>query len=131
LLGNYLFFKDYDGFTPQNLMVAYMYDQALRALVKKVPYQVSSDEWSELASHTHDLEPTNLSRRNILWDSGWIKSTWNDVCRFLHQVFLQYNRLGNMIQRKENGAQRKNGRGRLELPCGKIQDPIQWFHNQL
>jgi hypothetical protein len=87
-------FNDYDGFKPQNLMVAYTYDWALRVPIKKVPYQASSDEWSELANHTHDLEPTNLSRRNVLRDSSWIKNTWNDVRRFLHQVFMQYNRLG-------------------------------------
>ncbi len=42
-------------------MVAYTYDRALRAPVKKVPYQASSEEWSELANYTHDIEPMNLS----------------------------------------------------------------------
>jgi hypothetical protein len=87
-------FNDYDSFTPQNLMVAYTYDRQLKVPVKKVPYQASSEEWSELANHTHDIDPTNLSRRNVLREAGWIKSTWNDCRRFLHQVFQQYNRSG-------------------------------------
>jgi hypothetical protein len=60
-------------------MVAYVYDHATGGPKKKVPYEPSHDEWAELANHTHDLEPTNLARRNILCDAAWIKSTWTDV----------------------------------------------------
>ena len=51
-------------------MGAYQYDRQLRAPVKKVPYQASSDEWSDLANHTQDIDPTNLSRRNVMRDAG-------------------------------------------------------------
>ena len=87
-------FNDYKIFKPQNQMVAYVYDRATGGPKKKVPYEPSHDEWAELANHTHDLEPTNLARRNILRDASWIKSTWNDVQNYLHQVFLGYNRSG-------------------------------------
>jgi hypothetical protein len=35
-----------------------------------------------------------ITRKNILRDEAWIKSTWNDVRKYLHQVFIQYNRSG-------------------------------------
>ncbi len=75
-------------------MVAYVYDHATGVPKKRVTYEPSHDDWAELANHTHDLEPTNLARRNILHDAAWIKSTWNDVEKYLHQVFLGYNRSG-------------------------------------
>ena len=87
-------FNDYKNFKPQNQMVAYVYDRATGGPKKKVPYEPCHDDWAELANHTHDLEPTNLARRNILRDAAWIKSTWNDVRKYLHQVFLGYNRSG-------------------------------------
>jgi len=33
-------------------------------------------------------------RKNILCDETWMKNTWNDVHKYLHQVFIQYNRSG-------------------------------------
>jgi len=75
-------------------MVAYVYDSITRTAVKKNPYEPSEDEWADLATHTHDIEPTNLSRRSVVRDSAWIKSTWNDVRRYLHAVFVMYNRSG-------------------------------------
>jgi hypothetical protein len=30
----------------------------------------------------------------VLKDAAWIKSTWNDVRRYLHAVFVMYNRSG-------------------------------------
>jgi len=54
----------------------------------------SSDKWEELSIQTYDIEPKNMARRNIYRDASWIKSTWNDVQKYLHQVFIQYNRSG-------------------------------------
>ena len=62
-------FNDYKNFKPQNQMVAYVYDRATGGPMKKVPYEPCHDDWAELANHTHDLEPTNLARRNILRDA--------------------------------------------------------------
>jgi len=75
-------------------MVSYVFDRASGVPKKKVPYAPSHDDWAELSAHTHDIEPTNLARRNILRDQAWIKSTWNDIRRYLHQVFIGYNRSG-------------------------------------
>jgi hypothetical protein len=58
-------FNDYSEFQPQNLMIKYVNDFATELPKKKNPY-----------------------------DEAWIKSTWNDVCKYLHQVFIQYNRSG-------------------------------------
>jgi hypothetical protein len=87
-------FNDYEEFKLQNSMVAYVHDPAAGEPVKKTPWEPSSDEWEELSVQTYDIEPTNLARRNIYRDASWIKSTWNDVCKYLHQVFIQYNRSG-------------------------------------
>jgi hypothetical protein len=87
-------FNDYAEFTPQNIMVAYVHDPAAGKPVKKGPWEANSEEWEDLAIQTYDIEPTNLARRNIYRDAKWIKSTWNDVRKYLHQVFQQYNRSG-------------------------------------
>jgi hypothetical protein len=87
-------FNDYAEFCPQNLMVAYVHDPAVGRPVKKSPWEASSEEWEELSVQTYNLEPTNLARHDIYRDAKWIKSTWNDVRKYLHQVFQQYNRSG-------------------------------------
>ena len=35
-----------------------------------------------------------MQRQNIYPDAAWIKSTWTDVRKYLHQVFVQYKRSG-------------------------------------
>jgi hypothetical protein len=75
-------------------MVAYVYDATTRSVTKKIPYEPSEDEWADIATHCHDIEPTNYNRRSVLRDAAWIKSTWNDVRRYLHAVFVMYNRSG-------------------------------------
>jgi len=87
-------FNDYAGFCPQNLMVKYVPAGPDMPPVKKNPYQASSTEWAFLANFTHDLEPTNLSRQGIIRGEDWIKSTWTDCRKYLHQMFLNYNRSG-------------------------------------
>jgi hypothetical protein len=87
-------YNDYEQFQPQNLMVAYVNDPGTGKPVKKNPWEPSGEEWEELAIQTYDIEPTNLTRRNIFRDAKWMKSTWNDVRKYLFQVFIQYNRSG-------------------------------------
>jgi hypothetical protein len=60
--------------------------------IKRFPFKPSSDEWAELACHTHDIEPNNKSRKTIIRDESWIKGSWNDVRKWLHAVFIMYNR---------------------------------------
>jgi hypothetical protein len=66
-------YNDYEGFTPHNAMVAYVYDSSARMAVKKNPYAPSEDERADLANHTHDIEPINLGRKSVIRDSAWIK----------------------------------------------------------
>ncbi len=74
--------------------------------VKKQPYQANSSEWAYLANYTHNLEPTNLSRQKIIRGVDWIKSTWTDCRKYLHQMFLQYNHSGqNDSEKDEWGSQ--------------------------
>lgn len=87
-------FNDYQGFQPQNVMVQYASRGSQRRPMKKQPYQPSSPEWATLANHCHDIEPTNESRRHIIHGEAWIKETWNDCRKYLHQTFQQYNRSG-------------------------------------
>jgi hypothetical protein len=61
---------------------------------KRNPYEPSEDEWADLANHTHDIEPTNLGLKSVIRNSAWRKSTWNDVRKYLHAVFVMYNRSG-------------------------------------
>jgi hypothetical protein len=75
-------------------MVAYVHNGTTGVPQKKHPWEASSDEWADLSTQTYDIEPTNLARRNIFRDAKWIKSTWNDVRKYLHQVFIQYNHSG-------------------------------------
>jgi hypothetical protein len=86
-------YNDYDDFHPQNLMVQYV-PGPHGVPVKKTPYQASQTEWAFLANFTHDLEPTNVSRRGIIHGEDWIKSTWTDCRKYLHQMFTNYNRSG-------------------------------------
>jgi hypothetical protein len=86
-------FNDYNNFTPQNLMVRYISSGSGRP-VKVSPFQPSSDEWAALANYTHDIDPCNVSRKAVLRDEAWIKSSWADCRKYLHQAFVQYNRSG-------------------------------------
>jgi hypothetical protein len=85
-------FNDYDEFCLQTLMVQYTSGGINLPPVKKQPYQSSGTEWSYLSNFTHDLEPTNLLRRNIVRGEDWIKSMWTDCRKYLHQMFINYNR---------------------------------------
>jgi hypothetical protein len=87
-------FNNYDEFTPQNVMVEYFSPGVDEIPMKKNPYQASSPDWAYLATFTHDLEHTNLTRRNIIHGEDWIKSTWTDCRKYLHQMFVNYNRSG-------------------------------------
>jgi hypothetical protein len=81
-------FNDYDRFQPQNLMVQYVNAAPHSRPVKKCPFAASSAEWAYLSTFTHELDPTNLSRQNIIRGADWIKTTWGEVRRYLHQVRL-------------------------------------------
>jgi hypothetical protein len=87
-------FNDYAQFTPQNEMVAYEADPVSGKPRKKTPWESNGEEWEELSVQTYDIDPYNLGRRHIYRDAAWIKSTWNDVRKYLYQVFQQYNRSG-------------------------------------
>jgi hypothetical protein len=86
-------FNDYSLFTPQNVMVQYV-SRGNERPAKKQPYEPSSSEWATLANHCHDIEPTNTCRTHIIRTEAWIKETWNDCRKYLHQTFIQYNRSG-------------------------------------
>ena len=75
-------------------MVAYVHDPATGTSKKKSPWEVSSDDWAELSIQTYDIEPTNVARHNKHHNAAWIKSIWNDVRKYLHHKFVQYNRSG-------------------------------------
>ncbi len=62
--------------------------------MKKTHFVPSSDEWAVLANETHNIEPTNMARKDIIRDEAWIKQTWNDCEKWLQQTFVQYNRSG-------------------------------------
>jgi hypothetical protein len=87
-------FNSYDEFKPQNEMIAYENDAVSGKPRMKSPWEPSSEEWEELAIQTYDIDPTNLARRNVYRDAIWVKNTWNDVRKYLYQVFKQYNRSG-------------------------------------
>ncbi len=75
-------------------MVKYAPQGPNDAPVKKTPYQASETEWAFLANFTHDLEPTNHSRRDNVRGEDWIKSTWMDCCKYLHQMYTNDYRSG-------------------------------------
>jgi hypothetical protein len=81
-------FNDYEDFEPQNLMVKYVTLAAHAPPVKKFPYAASMPEWTYLATFTHDVDPTNRSRSSIIRGPDWIKSTWTEVQKYLHQVYF-------------------------------------------
>lgn len=58
---------------------------------KKKPWEPSHDDGAELSTQTFDINPTNVNRKKTLRDETWVKSTWNDVRKYLHQVFILYN----------------------------------------
>jgi hypothetical protein len=62
--------------------------------VKKFPYSASAPEWSYLATHTQEIEPTDFTCRNIIRGPDWIKTQWCEIRKSLHQMLLQYNRSG-------------------------------------
>ena len=99
-------YNDYKNFHPQNAMVNYVSVGNNSLPVKKQPYQANASEWAYLANYTHNLEPTNLSRQNIIRGADWVKSMWTDCRKYLHQMFLQYNRSGqNDHEKDEWGSQ--------------------------
>jgi hypothetical protein len=84
-------FYDYDDFRPQNLMAQYISRGPNEPPVKQSPYQASQAEWAFLANFTHDIEPTNDSCQDIVHGEDWIKATWTDCRKTLHQMFVNYN----------------------------------------
>jgi hypothetical protein len=106
-------FNDYEEFRPQNLMVQYVSAGSDRPPIKKNPYQASQTEWAFLANFTHDLEPTNLSWQGIIREEDWIKSTWTDCRKYLHQMFINYNRSGQ----HDNGMDEWGSQKELERWC--------------
>lgn len=95
-------FNDYDSFQPQNLMVQYKNDPGASHPVKVFPYKPSSSEWAYLATKTHELEPTNMTRKHILRDAGWIKSHWTEARKQLHLMYLSYERSGKHDAQKDD-----------------------------
>jgi len=41
---------------------------------KVCPYQASASEWSYLATFIHELDPSNVPRKNIIPGPDWIKT---------------------------------------------------------
>jgi len=74
---------------------------------QKTPYQASEAEWAYLANFTHELEPANLSRRGIIRGDDWVKSTWTDCRKYLHQMFTNYNRSGQHDDDKDEWGSQK------------------------
>ena len=83
-------FNDYNEFCPQHLMVKYIDKNGVAT--RKNPYEANSDEWETLVDDCWDIEPTNVSRKNVIRDGAWFKATWTEVRGFLHQAFKIYNR---------------------------------------
>jgi hypothetical protein len=100
-------FNNYDEFTPQNEMVEYESPGMNMRPIKKNPYKPSTSEWAYLSAFTNDLEPTNLSRRTIVRGPDWIKSTWTDCRKYLHQMFINYNRSGQHDDDKDEWGSEK------------------------
>ncbi len=84
-------YNNYEDFCPQNLMVQYVSPGINLPAVKKQPYQPSSSEWAHLSNLIQDLEPTNTTQKSIIRGEDWIKSTWADCRKYLHQMFVNYN----------------------------------------
>ena len=55
----------------------------------------------------HPVESTSLSRRNIIRGEDWIKSTWTDCRKYLHQMFTNYNRSGQHDDDKDEWGSEK------------------------
>ena len=107
-------FNDYHSFKPSNLMVRYNDPDPNNPHLppsKVFPYEPSTSEWTDLCNHTQDIEPTNLSRQTIIRDGAWVKSTWTDVRKWLHAIFISYNRSGERdVDRGEWGSEREQQR---------------------
>jgi hypothetical protein len=101
-------FNNYEEFAPQNVMVEYVSQGVDLPPLKKQLYQPSATEWAYIAMFTHDLKPTNLSHRILIRGEDWIKATWSDCHRYLHQGLLITIDRGNMMTTKMNGAPRKS-----------------------
>ncbi len=84
-------FNDYETFCLQNIMVEYVPAGRNQRPIKRTPFAPSAEEWAVLANKMHDIYPTNLIRQNVVRNEAWIKSTWNDCRKWLHQKFVQYN----------------------------------------
>jgi len=80
-------FHDDEIFQPQNVIVK---DVSVNGQpVKKHLNQTSSSDWAYLANYTHALEPTNMSRKNIVRGADWIKFFWSDCRKYIHTMFIQ------------------------------------------
>ena len=67
-------FNDYEEFTPQNALIKYHMINGVSKPI--VPFKPESQEVTNLANHCYGLNPTDLTRRNILHDGPWIKDHW-------------------------------------------------------
>ena len=85
-------FNDYETFQPQHAMLVY---ENVRGIpVKKSPFKESEPKWKQLAPLCFDIEPHDLSRKEIHRDADWIKTHWQELRRLLHDRFEEHNRSG-------------------------------------
>ena len=65
------------------------------------PIKPESPKVTNLANHCHDLNSSDLTRRNIFVDGAWIKEQWMSIKSWLTLKFADFNRSSQMFGRDE------------------------------
>jgi hypothetical protein len=88
-------FMNYEEFNFQNVLIQYSESATGKASPIK-PFVPRIAEVAVLATSAHDVNPSNMERSTIIRDGAWVKEWWTKLKGYLSQVFVRFNRSGEM-----------------------------------
>ncbi|KAJ1413442.1 hypothetical protein B484DRAFT_170388 [Ochromonadaceae sp. CCMP2298] len=92
-------FNNYVEFTPENQLIVYVDGKPAS------PYRPVHAEVTALAAVCHELNPTNMTRKDIHRPREWIKKHWRSLKDTLHAIMCDFERSGtNRGDKNQNDA---------------------------
>ena len=95
-------FNDYNVFRPQNVLLVHTFDENKGHLVPVMPLESASSETGPLFSKCSELNPTNLTRKDILRDGAYIRQLWTTYRRTLWGIFQDFRRSGRQTSESQS-----------------------------
>jgi len=110
-------FNDYRGFCPQNAAIQYIFKDGVSQPMN--PFKAISPDLTAIAARVHDMNPTDVTRSNIIRDGAWIKEWWTKLKGYLSSIYLDFDRSG-----RDKAAQ-----GEAELDWQSETEVCRWVYH--